>query len=140
VFFPDAEGKGYYRFALPADVYNQVLNHIENDLTPEERIALIGDEWAGVRSNRDTVGDYLNFSAAVKEDASAAVLRTALESVRTIRERIAANEGERNAIDAWIICNFKPAYEPRTTLRKRLADQEGAPCNPLRRPRRRKRP
>lgn len=111
VFFPDAEGKGYYRFALPDDVYNKVLASIESALTPEERIALIGDEWAGVRSNRDTVGDFLNLTAAVKDDNSEAVLGTALASVGTIKERIAATHDERHALDSWIIRNFKPAYE-----------------------------
>jgi aminopeptidase N/puromycin-sensitive aminopeptidase len=110
-FFPDAEGKGYYRFALPDSVYNNVLAHIETDITPEERIALIGDVWAGVRSNQNSVGDFLNLSAAVKNDTSAEVISTALQTVTTVRERIAATQDEKDALNKWVIRNFKPAYE-----------------------------
>ncbi|HLJ79736.1 MAG TPA: M1 family metallopeptidase, partial [Acidobacteriaceae bacterium] len=58
VFYPDAGGHGYYRFALTDPVYAKLLGSVETALTPEERIALLGDKWAGVRSNHDAVGDF----------------------------------------------------------------------------------
>ena len=110
VFFPDAGGRGYYRFALPDDVYAKVLAGVETSLTPEERIAMLGDEWAGVRSNHDAVGDYLNLVAAVKDDTSAAVIDTAIGPIQTIDGRIATTPQEHQALAAWVVRNFKPAY------------------------------
>jgi aminopeptidase N len=110
VFNPDAGGRGYYRFALPDDVYTKIVAGVETTLTPEERIAVMGDEWAGVRSNHDSVGDYLNLVAAVKDDANAAVIGTAVEPLVTIDGRIASTPEERKALAAWVVRTFKPAY------------------------------
>ena len=111
VFFPDARGVGYYRFALPKHAYEQIVAQIESALTPEERISLLGDEWAGVRSNHDPVGDYLNLAAAVKDDQNAAVIATATEPLSAIESRIATTPEEKQAIAAWAVRTFKPAYQ-----------------------------
>ncbi len=67
-FFANAVGKGYYRSAYPADVYAKIVADVETGLTPEERISLLGDVWAQVRSDKMAVGDFLNLAAAVKDD------------------------------------------------------------------------
>jgi aminopeptidase N len=110
VFYPDAGGRGYYRFALPDDIYAKVLAGVETSLTPEERISLLGDEWAGVRSNHDSAGDYLNLVSAVKDDASPAVIDTAVGPINTIDGRIANTPEEHQALAAWVVRTFKPAY------------------------------
>ena len=109
-FFADAEGKGYYRSAYTKDVYAKIVDHVETGLTPEERISLLGDTWAQVRADKVSVGDYLNLAAAVKDDASGAVIATALGAVQTIDDRI-ATEQEHQALAAWVRKNFKPSYE-----------------------------
>ncbi len=110
-FFANAEGKGYYRTKYPADVYAKIVASVETGLTPEERILLLGDEWAQVRANKASVGDYLNLAAAVKDDQSGTVLETALGSVAAIYSRIAATPEEREAISAWVLKTYKPALE-----------------------------
>jgi aminopeptidase N/puromycin-sensitive aminopeptidase len=110
LFFPDAQGKGYYRYALPSDVYAKVVAGVETALSPEERISLLGDEWAGVCSNRDSVGDYLDLVTAVKDDSSAAVIDTATTPVFTIYRQIANIPEEQQALSAWVNRTFKPAY------------------------------
>ena len=111
VFFPDAGGRGYYRFALPKDVYAKVLASVETELTPEERIAFLGDVWAGVRANDSSVGDYLHLAGGVKDDPSAAVMDTAMGPLRTIDERIATTQAEHDALAKWVVKTYKPAYE-----------------------------
>ncbi|HEX3663398.1 MAG TPA: M1 family metallopeptidase [Acidobacteriaceae bacterium] len=111
LFFPDAGGRGYYRFALPNDVYARVLAGVETELTPEERIAVLGDEWAGVRADYDSVGDYLHLAEAVRDDSSAAVVETATTPLGTIDERIATTPAEHEALAKWVVKTFKPVYE-----------------------------
>ncbi len=111
VFFPDAEGKGYYRYALPSGVYATLAAKIETALTPEERISLLGNEWARMRANQATVGDYLNLAAAVKDDTSAAVVENAVSPMSAVDNRIASTPEERKALAAWVDRIFKPAYE-----------------------------
>jgi aminopeptidase N len=110
VFYPDAGGRGYYRFALTDDLYAKLLAGVETSLTPEERISLLGDKWAGVRSDHDSVGDFLNLVAAVKDDDSPAVISTAFGPLSTIDGRIASTPQEHAALAAWVVRTFKPAY------------------------------
>ncbi|HMD21097.1 MAG TPA: M1 family metallopeptidase, partial [Alloacidobacterium sp.] len=101
-FFANAEGKGYYRSTYPADVYAKIVDNVETGLTPEERIGLLGDAWAQVRADKISVGDYLNLAAAVKDDASAAVIQTALNAVGAIDNTIANTDDEHEALAAWV--------------------------------------
>ncbi|MBV8631636.1 MAG: ERAP1-like C-terminal domain-containing protein, partial [Silvibacterium sp.] len=110
-FFGNAEGKGYYRTKYPGDIYAKIVANVETGLTPEERIILIGDEWAQVRANKAGVGDIMNLAAAVKGDASGTVLDTALAAVNAVYTRIAATQEERDAISAWVRATFKPSLE-----------------------------
>jgi aminopeptidase N/puromycin-sensitive aminopeptidase len=108
LYFANAGGRGYYRSAYPPDVYAGLIARVETLLTPEERISLTGDEWAQVRANRATLGDYLNLVGALKADPNAAVISTALAGVELTEERVAATEEERDELAAWIRRTFGP--------------------------------
>ena len=111
VFFADAGGKGYYRSDYqPAD-YKALVAQVESALTPEERIILIGDEWAQARANQAPIGDYLDLVAAVKADKSSKVLSAALDGVKVIMGRVAATPQETSGIAAWIRSTFGPEYK-----------------------------
>lgn len=109
-FFANAEGKGYYRSAYPADVYAKIVSNVEAGLTPEERISLLGDTWAQVRADKIGVGEYLKLVSAVKDDSSASVVGTAVSAIKAIDNRIAATDEEHEALAAWVRKTFKPAY------------------------------
>jgi aminopeptidase N/puromycin-sensitive aminopeptidase len=108
--FANASGKGYYRAAYAPAQYAALVAQAETALTPAERIALLGDEWAQVRANKATVGDYLNLVAALKDDSDVHVLSAALGNAGSIAERVASNQQERDALAAWASRNFAPAY------------------------------
>ena len=107
-FFANAGGKGYYRSKYPADVYAALVSSVETGLTPAERISLIGDEWAQVRANTASVGQYLDLVSAVKADPSAEVVDAALGAVGSVFERITATPEERAALGAWVAQTFSP--------------------------------
>ena len=109
-FYANAGGKGYYRSTYPASVYATLVEHVETDLSPTERISLAGDEWAHVRSDKATVGDYLNLVTALKADPNAEVLGSALGGVNSIYERVAGTAKEKAALAAWMEHTFAPEY------------------------------
>lgn len=111
VFFPDARGKGYYRYSLPERVYRKLAAHVETDLTPAERISLLGNEWAEVHADKVPVGEYLELAAAVKDDPNAAVIGEAVSPIGSIDERIATTAQEHEALAAWVRKTFRPAWE-----------------------------
>jgi len=110
LFFANAGGSGYYRTAYDHDEYQALVDHAESSLTPTERISLVGGEWAQVRANKATVGDYLSLVAALKSDPDADVLSTAFSGLGAIDYQIASTEEERDAVDRWIQSNFAPVY------------------------------
>ena len=109
--FADAAGKGYYRSVYPKAVYADIVAHAETSLSPEERISVIGNEWALMRSERATVGDYLNLVAAIHSDPNAIVLSNALGNIAAIESRIAATDEERAELQAWERKEFSPVYQ-----------------------------
>ena len=111
LFFANARGRGYYRSAYPASLYANLVAHAETDLTPAERINLIGDEWAQVRADKATVGDYLNLASALKSDPNAAVIESLEGGIATIMVRAAATPDEKAALAAWIRRVYSPVYE-----------------------------
>jgi aminopeptidase N/puromycin-sensitive aminopeptidase len=110
LFFANAGGKGYYRTAYPPSVYATLVANIETGLAPTERISLIGDEWAQVRSNKAPVGSYLDLATALKSDPNAEVLSNAIGGVDAIYDRVAGTSEEKAALAAWIRSTFAPEY------------------------------
>jgi aminopeptidase N/puromycin-sensitive aminopeptidase len=110
LFFANAGGKGYYRSAYPANIYKNIVANAETQLTPTERISLIGDEWAQVRANKATIGDYLSLVTALKADPSAEVVGGTMGGVNAAYTRIAVSADERASLAAWIRSTFAPEY------------------------------
>ena len=106
--FANAGAKGYYRSSYPKAIYQDILARAET-LTPEERIILMGDQWALMRSGAATVGDNLNLAAALRNDPDPVVLGKALAMIGEIADRIATDD-ERTDLRAWIRKEFTPAY------------------------------
>jgi aminopeptidase N len=110
LFFANADGKGYYRTAYTPDAYATLASQVESGLSPTERISLIGDEWAQVRANKATVGDYLNLVASLKADSNSNVVSSALDGLGAVDSRIASTPEEKDALDAWFRQTFAPEF------------------------------
>jgi aminopeptidase N/puromycin-sensitive aminopeptidase len=110
LFFANAGGKGYYRTAYPPSVYATLAAQVETTLTPAERISLIGDEWAQVRSNKAPIGAYLDLVATIKDDPNAEVVSHALSGVYSIYERVASTPEEKTTLFRWIYKTYAPEY------------------------------
>jgi len=113
LFFADAGGKGYYRAAYAPAQYAALMAQAETALTPAERIGLAGGEWAQVRANQATVGDYLDMAAALRADPNAGVLSTAVKPIAAIMDQVAATKDERDELAAWARRTFAPEYKRR---------------------------
>jgi aminopeptidase N len=108
LLFANAGAKGYYRSSYPTPIYKDILARAET-LTPEERIILIGDQWALMHSGAATVGDILNLVAALRNDPNPIVLEKALATIGEIANRIATND-ERTVLRGWVRKQFTPVY------------------------------
>jgi aminopeptidase N/puromycin-sensitive aminopeptidase len=109
LLYANAGGKGYYRTAYTPTQYKAIVAKAESALTPPEKIGLLGDRWALVRSGQGTVGDYLDLVLALKEDPNAAVLDTAHQQLEKIDSDIATDE-DRVEFAAVLRHQFGPGY------------------------------
>jgi aminopeptidase N len=107
--YANAAAKGYYRTAYTPAQFGAILNTAETALTPPERIGLLGDRFALVRSGQSTVGDYLNLVLALKQDSSADVVDTAYRQLQQIDSDIATEE-DRVQLAAVVRRQFGPIY------------------------------
>ena len=103
--------------------------HAESALTPSERISLAGDEWAQVRANKATVGDYLNLVAALKSDPSAEVFSNSAGRLGTICRPSSLDKRRARRVG----CVGSPQLcsrvrETRPCRARRLARQARAAC------------
>jgi aminopeptidase N len=110
VFYGNAGGKGYYRSRYDSAGYQQLLRHVETNLTPSERITFLGSQWALARAGISPVGDFLNLAAAVRDDNSSFVITTVSSALRIIDQQVASTPEEHKEIAAWVRQNFAPAF------------------------------
>ncbi|HWA95939.1 MAG TPA: M1 family aminopeptidase [Terracidiphilus sp.] len=111
LFFANAGGKGYYRSAYAPASYSALLSHVESDLTPPERINLIGDQWAQLRDNKTSIAAYLDLAQATKADSNADVIDAAVGGVAALYERIAETPKEKAALEAWTRNTYDAEYK-----------------------------
>jgi aminopeptidase N/puromycin-sensitive aminopeptidase len=140
LLYANSGGKGYYRTLYTPQQYSAIVAKTETALTPPERIGLLGDRWALVRSGQATVGGYLDLVFALKQDPNAAVLDLVHRQLEKVDSDIAADE-DRAEFAAVVRRQFGPVYaglgspmkgEPfdRQQLRGTLFEMLGAAQDP----------
>src|SRR3981081_490891 len=109
MLYANAGGKGYYRTLYMPQQYSAIVAKAETALTPPERIGLLGDRWALVRSGQATVGGYLDLVLALKQDPNAAVLDLVHRQLEKVDSDIAADD-DRAEFAAVVRRQFGPVY------------------------------
>jgi len=108
-FYANAAAKGYYRALYSPLQYQAIVAKAETALTPPEKINLLGDRWALVRSGLGKVGDYLDLVLALKQDPNATVLDSVHQQLQKVSSEIATDQ-DRARLDAIIRREFGPVY------------------------------
>lgn len=111
VFYANAGGKGYYRTLYAAPDYEKLVRGAETELTAQDRIVLLGSEWAVSRSGRAAIGDFMSLAGAVKGDPSAYVLSTVASSISAIDHDLLETPEEHRLLAAWVRTMFGPALD-----------------------------
>lgn len=106
--YVNADAKGFYRSSYDEASLRALLASATT-LRASERILLVGDRYALLRSGQGTVGSYLDLVAALKSDPNAQVLDQSLSGYRSIRDRV-ATEPQVEQLKAWVRQQFGPVY------------------------------
>lgn len=103
------DAKGYYRSNYDAATLQAVLKNAPS-YTAAERILLVGDRYALLRSGQGTVAEYMQLVEALKADPNAQVLQQSLSGLGSLRSRVASDD-QGDAIAAWVRAEFGPVYQ-----------------------------
>jgi aminopeptidase N len=108
--FPDAGALGYYRFDYDAAALHQLGNAVERELTPEERIALVGNEWALMRIGKHSIGDYLALADQLKNTPGSDLLSDFSNRLNFINDHM-VTDADRQQFQAWLRNAFSPMMQ-----------------------------
>src|SRR5881409_2160236 len=111
-YFGNADAGGFYRVAHdPADRAALVAD-LSAGLTPVERLALAGDQWALVRGGRAPIESFLDLADALGEETDYDVLDGIAGPLDLIDEQVAEPGSAAQAgFRAWIARRFGPQLE-----------------------------
>jgi aminopeptidase N len=108
--FANAGGKGYYRTVYEPALLKALAPDVETALTPAERLALVSDEWALIRTGRHSVADYLALASGFAREPLADVLGVVTQRLGEIDEDI-VSERARPQFRAFVQTLFQPALQ-----------------------------
>ncbi len=108
--FPDANALGYYRFSYDSAGLHQMGSGVESALTPEERIALMGNEWALMRAGKHSVGEYLALGAQLKNTPGVVLLADFGRHLDFINDML-VTDADRPEFQAWMRTQFSPLLQ-----------------------------
>ena len=108
--FPDSNAMGYYRFNYDSAALHQLGGAVETVLTPEERIALMGNEWALMRVGKHSIGDYLAMGAQFKNTPGMDLLAAFGDHLDTVNNHM-LTDADRPEFQAWLRTQFSPLLQ-----------------------------
>ncbi len=106
--FANAAAKGFYRSAYDDATLKQV-QAAAPQLRAPDRILLIGDQYALLRSGQGTVSSYLSLVASLRNDPNPQVLEQSLSGLSSLRDRV-ATDAQVEQIKGWVRQQFGPVY------------------------------
>lgn len=106
---PNANGAGYYRFAMDSDELEPLRRRGFSELTPRERVAFADSVKAAFESGSMPAADVFGALAPMARDDIRQVVTAPMDVIRFARERIA--DGDlRPRVDAWGRRLYQPLY------------------------------
>ena len=108
--FPNSSALGYYRYNYDSAALQAMGNSVEKSLTPEERVSLMGNEWALMEIGKHSVGDYLALGAQLKNTPGAVLLASFGRHMNFINQHM-LTDGDRSTFQAWLRTQFSPVLQ-----------------------------
>ena len=107
----NAEAGGFFRVRYDAQNQVALREHAQQALTAVERLALVGDQWALVRADRERIERFLELVAVLGDERDHDVLDGVAAALAVLDEQVVSREGpDRAALRAWIVRCFGEAF------------------------------
>jgi puromycin-sensitive aminopeptidase len=103
----NAGARGYYRSSYDPANLHALAQIAEHGLSPEERVRLVDDSWAGLRVGKLNAKDYMLLAESLKDDPSRAVGDEITGQLQYAGDYL-VNDDDRAAYQAWLRNTFEP--------------------------------
>jgi aminopeptidase N len=107
--FLNAGGAGYYRSAYPAEAITALSSKMDK-LTAVERLALLNNEWALVRSGSHRIGSFMDVAWGLRSDQSATIIRNLGQQLTFITDYLVTG-ADRDEYQQWVRRLLRPAIQ-----------------------------
>jgi len=108
--FANAGADGYYRTAYSSEMLRAMAPRVGTDLTAEERLSLLDDEWAMVRTARHEISDYLTLVTGLGREHSSGVLGEVGNRLSFISEYLTSG-ASRTKFEAFVRSLLRPVFD-----------------------------
>jgi aminopeptidase N len=108
--FANAGAYGYYRTAYPSEMLRAMAPRVGTDLTAAERLSLLDDEWAMVRTDRHGIGDYLTLAAGLGREHTSGVLEEVANRLSFVHDYLTSS-ATRTRFEAFTRSLLRPLFE-----------------------------
>jgi aminopeptidase N len=108
--FANAGADGYYRTAYSSEVLRAMAPRVSTDLTPAERLSLLDDEWAMVRTGRHNLADYLTLVAGLGRERTSGVIEEVANRLTFIRDYL-TTDAARPRLEAFSRSLMRPIFD-----------------------------
>lgn len=108
--FTNGNAVGYYRTLYAPDNLKKLSQSAMTALTTAERMALVRDEAALVRSGQEKVGSFLDLVGDLSSDQERGVVESFVLPLETVDDYL-ASDADRSAYQAWVRSSFRPMLD-----------------------------
>jgi len=108
--FANLDGHGYYRTEYSPEMLRAMAPHVQQALTPPERLSLVGDEWTLVRAGHHTVADFLTLATGFGQEKTSGVLSMVTGPLGFIRQYL-ATPATRPRVEEFVRTLLRPLYD-----------------------------
>ncbi len=109
--FGNASAGGFYRVDHDPKDHAKITRSLQTALSPVERMALVGDQWALVRSRRASIESFLDIADSLGDEPDYDVLDGLAGPLGLIQDQVVTpGSDEEAAFHAWIRRRFEPAF------------------------------
>ncbi len=100
VTYLNGDDRGYFRSAYDPATLKRIEASAETQMSAPERIGLVGDQWALVRSGAGSVAEFLPLAYTLRADRNTAVFEAVRNPLNAVSDHV-ADPAQRGAYLAW---------------------------------------
>jgi puromycin-sensitive aminopeptidase len=108
-FYPNGDGAGFYRFALDDASLARLVPVVQEALTPPERLALVGNQWALVKAGQIGVEQFFAMLGGFRAERDRAVLSAITERLYWMATHLVEDAAEP-AFQRFTADFFRPHF------------------------------